>query len=305
MKLDILDVKTQKVLITLNDVTNEQTVGSVKREVYAKLLYLSPERQALRTEPKGKPLPDEETLGELSLPGVGAQLYLRDLGKQVGWKTVFVMEYFGPLVIYLFFFLRPVCIYGEGAKREPTYSVVKLACACWTAHYLKRILETLYVHRFSKATMPLMNLFKNCGYYFGFTAFIAYFINHPLYMPPSFGTVQIAAGCIGFLVAEIGNYSIHAALRDLRPPGTRERKIPMPNGNPLTNMFNLVSCPNYTYEALAWFSFSVMTQCAPALIFTGVGLYQMSVWAIGKHNAYKKEFHNYPKSRRAILPFVL
>jgi len=305
MRLDILDVKTQKVIISLNDVTNEQTVGSVKREIYAKLLYLSPERQALRLEPKGKPLPDEETLGELHLPAVGAQLYLRDLGRQVGWKTVFVMEYFGPLMIYLIFYLRPVCIYGEGAKREPTHTVVKLACACWTAHYLKRILETLYVHRFSHGTMPLMNLFKNCGYYWGFTAFVAYFMNHPLYMPPTFGTIQIAIGFIGFVVAEIGNYSIHAALRDLRPPGTKERKIPMPNGNPLTNMFNLVSCPNYTYEALAWFSFSVMTQCVPALIFNAVGLYQMSVWAIGKHNNYKKEFPNYPKSRRAIMPFVL
>jgi len=305
MKLDILDVRTQKVLITLDNVSKEQTVGSVKREVSYKLLHLTPERQALRLEPKGKPLPDEETLGELKLPSAGAQLYLRDLGRQIGWETVFVLEYFGPLVVYLIFYLRPLCIYGSLGKTEPMHTVVKLAFGCWTAHYMKRIFETLYVHRFSHATMPLMNLFKNCGYYWGFTAFIAYFMNHPLYTPPTFGKVQVIIGCIGFVVSEFGNYSIHAALRDLRPVGTKERKIPMPNANPFTNMFNLVSCPNYTYEALAWFFFSVMTQCAPALIFTAVGLYQMSVWAIGKHKAYKKEFPNYPKNRRAIVPFVL
>jgi len=305
MKLDILDVKTQKVLITLNEVTNEQTVGSVKREIYAKISYLTPERQALRLEAKGKPLPNEETLGELHLPAAGAQLYLRDLGPQIGWKTVFVLEYFGPLVIYLIFYLRPSLIYGGGAKTDVMQPVVKLALGCWTGHYLKRIYETIYVHRFSHATMPVRNLFKNCGYYWGFAAFVSYFMNHPLYTPPTFGTAQVVVGFIGFLVSEIGNYSIHAALRDLRPPGTKERKIPMPNGNPLTNMFNLVSCPNYTYEALAWFSFSVMTQSVPALIFTAAGLYQMSVWAIGKHSAYKKEFQNYPKHRRAIVPFVL
>lgn len=28
--------------------------------------------------------------------------------------------------------------------------------------------------------MPLLNLFKNCTYYWGFAAFVAYFVNHPL-----------------------------------------------------------------------------------------------------------------------------
>ena len=65
-------------------------------------------------------------------------------------------------------------------------------------------------------------------------------------------------------MCEYGNFSIHIALRDLRPPGivpdttagviscvslgTKERKIPMPTSNPMTALFNFVSCPNYTYE---------------------------------------------------------
>ena len=32
--------------------------------------------------------------------------------------------------------------------------------------------------------MPVFNLFKNCAYYWGFAAFVAYFINHPLYTAP-------------------------------------------------------------------------------------------------------------------------
>lgn len=31
----------------------------------------------------------------------------------------------------------------------------------------------------------------------------------------------------------------------------------------------------------------------------------MYLWAVGKHKAYKKEFGNYPKSRKAFIPFLL
>lgn len=39
-------------------------------------------------------------------------------------------------------------------------------------------------------------------------------------------------------------------------------------------------------------------------LFALAGFYQMAVWALGKHRAYKKDFKNYP-ARKAILPFLL
>ena len=32
--------------------------------------------------------------------------------------------------------------------------------------------------------MPIINLYKNCGYYWGFAALVSYYVNHPLYTPP-------------------------------------------------------------------------------------------------------------------------
>ncbi|XP_073228020.1 probable very-long-chain enoyl-CoA reductase art-1 [Porites lutea] len=120
-----------------------------------------------------------------------------------------------------------------------------------------------------------------------------------------FGDAQVYTGLALFLFNKYGNFVIHCALRDLRPPGTKERKIPYPTSNPLTQLFRFVSCPNYTYETGSWIAFSVMTQTLTAVLFTLFGFYQMAVWAIGKHRNYRKEFEDYPKGRKAIVPFLL
>ncbi|CAG8848551.1 23457_t:CDS:1, partial [Racocetra persica] len=39
-------------------------------------------------------------------------------------------------------------------------------------------------------------------------------------------------------------------------------------------------------------------------LFISAGFYQMYIWAVKKHKAYRKEFKDYPKNRTAIIPFV-
>uniref|UniRef100_A0A914V456 very-long-chain enoyl-CoA reductase n=1 Tax=Plectus sambesii TaxID=2011161 RepID=A0A914V456_9BILA len=304
LKVEIVDAKTQRIVTTLENISPEDTVFNLKYAIHQQKSKLYPDRQALRLEPKGKALKEEQRVKELNLPTKGAQLYFRDLGPQIGWQTVFLIEYAGPLFIYPLFWLRPSIIYGSKAS-EPMAQVVNIACLAWSFHYAKRLFETVFIHRFSHGTMPQFNVVKNSSYYWGFCAFVSYFVNHPLYTPPAFGAVQVYAGLAGFILAELGNYSIHLLFRNLRPAGSKERKIPVPNGNPFTQLFNFVSCPNYTYEVAAWLSFSIMTQSLPALLFTIAGFVQMAIWAKGKHRNYKKEFSNYPKGRTAIIPFLL
>jgi len=291
-------------ILTLKDVDRSATIGQIKKLISKQKSALYPERIALRSEPRGKSLADSVKLNTLEL-AKGKELYFKDLGPQIGWSTVFLCEYAGPLFCYLFTYLRPSILYGPKAAGADYHYAVNLAAACWSFHYIKRILETIFVHRFSHATMPMMNLFKNCTYYWGFALFVGYYINHPLYTPATFKDLQIYAGLLGFIVSELGNFSIHIALRNLRPAGTTERKIPKPTSNPFTILFNLVSCPNYTYEIAAWVSFSLMTQALPALLFTAAGGGQMVIWALGKHRNYKKEFSNYPRGRKSIIPFVI
>jgi very-long-chain enoyl-CoA reductase len=76
-------------------------------------------------------------------------------------------------------------------------------------------------------------------------------------------------------------------------------------------LFELVSCPNYTFEILAWLAFSLMTGSLPSLLFCLAGAAQMYQWAKQKHVRYIKDFDGvegrdlYPRSRKVLFPYLL
>jgi very-long-chain enoyl-CoA reductase len=182
-------------------------------------------------------------------------------------------------------------------------SICSIALYCVLFHYAKRELETLFVHRFSNATMPWFNIIKNSTHYWFLSGImIAYFLYHPLYTAPAWLVAQppiVLRGLVAlFVFAELNNFWCHMILRNLRPANSKARGIPK------GNLFSLVSCANYTWEVLAWVVFSVFTQTATSYFFALVSFGQILVWAIKKHKAYRVEFPDYPR-RKALIPFVV
>lgn len=53
------------------------------------------------------------------------QIYVKDLGPQIGWKTVFLAEYAGPLAVYLWIYQRPWLFYGDAGQAAPMDQVVQ------------------------------------------------------------------------------------------------------------------------------------------------------------------------------------
>jgi very-long-chain enoyl-CoA reductase len=222
-------------------------------------------------------------------------LMFKDLGPQIGYRTVFLVEYFGPLTAFpIIYLLRPF-IYG--AKELPALSYVQLvATALFCLHFLKRELETLFVHKFSNGYMPLFNIFKNTGYYTACAYYIAYYVLHPQYTDPPVNWVHGWAVLV--VLNMIGNLICHIILSNLRPPGTTERRIPR------GFLFELVSCPNYTFEIAMWICYSFMTRTIAGFVFAVLGGGQMALWAIKKHQNYRKEFKDYPRSRKVLVPYL-
>ncbi|KAI4893927.1 hypothetical protein NFI96_004098 [Prochilodus magdalenae] len=110
---------------------------------------------------EGGVLKDDDVLQNLP-GGTTARLYFRDLGPQLGWTMVFMSEYVGPLLIYLLFYVRVPYIYThEHTFTSSPHPVVSLACACHSFHYIKRLVETIFVHRFSHGTMPLRTMLRD------------------------------------------------------------------------------------------------------------------------------------------------
>jgi hypothetical protein len=59
-------------------------------------------------------------------------------------------------------------------------SANRIVCVLIVLHYVKREMETLWIHKFSHQTMPVRNLVKNCAHYWIIGGlFMAYFLYHP------------------------------------------------------------------------------------------------------------------------------
>lgn len=221
-------------------------------------------------------------------------IYVKNQGFQMFRRFIYFIEYFGPLVIilvYYFFRLTP-------QRANVTQNLATLMA---TFHYLKRVIESIYVHQFSFNYLPFMNLIINCTYYWGLFGFnIGHFVLSPEFVESTaFGKYKIVF-IILFFSAELQNLQCHLHLKNIKEENKGERAIPTKHG------FELVSMANYFWEFLSWLFFSLYVNHPSAYVFCFAGLAIMSNWALKRHQEYKKTFGTrYPKSRKAIIPFIL
>ena len=232
----------------------------------------------------------EKTLGKYGIEE-NVEIIVKDFGTQVDWRLVYLVEYLGPFIIFpLFYFFNLV-----NPNTQQT-----LGLTMGLVHYGKRILESLLVHHFSRETMPIKNLYINVFYYWvlfgiscGYSIFNESFSNN-------MGPMKYIYFCL-FFVFEFMNFLCHMVQKKAKEESKGEYKI-----LPGIYGFQYVSCANYFWEVLSWVAFSLFANTINFYIFTACGFYVMTKWALEKHSNFKNLFgDNYPRERKAILPFMI
>lgn len=183
------------------------------------------------------------------------------------------------------------------------FSVVPLILLLmWQAHYMHRsFIYPFLIKVKAGATTPLAIILPGAlfcgvnGYLNG--SYVSHYADHL-----TAGWLLDIRFWIGFLLFCYGYYlnkSSDSILRNLRGNSDTGYKIPYGGG------FELVSMPNYLGEILTWVGFAIASWSLPGLAFVVFTLANLVPRAVTNHKWYLEKFPDYPKNRKAIIPYLL
>jgi 3-oxo-5-alpha-steroid 4-dehydrogenase 1 len=208
------------------------------------------------------------------------------INDKLGW---FLMEVPTVIIYFIYFFI--------GNRRAELISQIFLLI--WMLHYCQRTFVFPLLIR-GKNPMPLtiillgltfngINTYLQARwlYYFSPSYAVEWIIN-PLFI------TGILIFFSGFLI----NLHSDHIVRNLRQPGETEYKIPY------GGMFKYVSSPSYFGEITEWVGWAIMTWSFPGFIFALWTFANLAPRARSNHLWYQKAFPDYPKNRKALIPFI-
>ena len=113
-----------------------------------------------------------------------------------------------------------------------------------------------------------------------------------------FGDPRFIAGVVLFLGGYALNQQSDIILRSLRAPGESGYRIPYGGA------FGLVSCPNYSGELVEWLGWAMLTWSPAGLVFFLWTVANLVPRARSHHRWYLERFPDYPRQRKAVIPWL-
>jgi 3-oxo-5-alpha-steroid 4-dehydrogenase 1 len=209
------------------------------------------------------------------------------INNRLGW---IIMEIVSPLMFSLFFL--------TGSTEKFTH--VWFFWALWLFHYVNRSLIFPFRIKTKGKKMPISIMFSAVFFNVvnGFTN--GYYLGHisPVYPENWFFDIRFIAGLGLFAIGFIINFQSDEILLNLRKGEDTSYKIPK------GGLYNWISSPNYFGEIIEWMGFALLTWSLPALGFALWTIANLVPRAISNHRWYLDKFGEYPKNRKAIIPYI-
>jgi hypothetical protein len=210
------------------------------------------------------------------------------ISNRLGWL---LMETPASIVFFFYFLV-------SDRKSE---LVPVLFLVLWQSHYLYRAFFYPFTLQ-KKRSMPLAVLF------FGviFNLFNTYIQGRWIFtLSPETAYAgdwikdpRFLLGVLMFYGGYVLNRKADRSLRLLRKSEGSDYKIPQ------KGLFRLISCPNYLGEIIQWLGWTVAVWALPGLLFALWTVANLLPRARSHHIWYGNNFTDYPRDRRALIPYI-
>ncbi|KAI7900255.1 3-oxo-5-alpha-steroid 4-dehydrogenase-domain-containing protein [Cokeromyces recurvatus] len=200
-----------------------------------------------------------------------------------------IPSFFGMLLIY-----TPSLILSIGFLWVSLYSNFHMILISFLTflHYLKRVLEVLFIHKYSGKSNLFHNILISLSY--ATFAILIYFLS---IQTIQYNLILTILGVILFFTGEAINFYHHCILRDLRKDGSKGYKIPH------RGLFKYIWCPHYVGEIISFIAFAFITQHFFILILQLGSTGYLTIRAYNTKQWYKQKFNKIPK-RACLLPYI-
>ncbi|MBC8390842.1 MAG: DUF1295 domain-containing protein [Actinobacteria bacterium] len=212
-------------------------------------------------------------------------------GLTINARTAWIIMELPAVIVFFILFL-------PGSQKTNIVAIIFLIL--WMIHYTNRTFIYPIIMRGGSRRFPILIvlfsiLFNSInGYLNG--RYLFYF--SPGYTSDWIKDPRFIIGLALFLVGFIINIHSDSVLRKLRKPGDSGYRIPY------GGFFRYISSANYFGEIIEWIGWAVMTWSLPGLAFALFTIANLAPRALSNHKWYMNKFPEYPKNRKAIIPFV-
>lgn len=166
-------------------------------------------------------------------------------------------------------------------------------------HYINRAIISPITNRYARSTVvlwiPIVNTLVTALYHYVNADYIgsAFFCNG-YFFDPRF-ILGIIIMVTGFTINRIADGQLICLRKDYK-----DNTYSIPKGP----LFYLISQPNYLGEMIEWFGWVILTWSLAGVVWFLFVCSTQIPRARSNHKWYKKEFDDYPKLRKALIPFI-